>query len=74
MSRNRNMAGPVSEEEREVLRRTGMFELGKRRTRQIVKQHIAGDSRISTIACDCYLQGLRDAAQALGPLPELTHD
>ena len=61
----RNRATPVSAEELEVLQRTGMFGLAKRRTRAIVRQHVAGDSRISTIATDCYLQGVRDASQSI---------
>lgn len=62
--RNRNKVTTITTEEREILQSTGMFGLAKRRTREIVRQHVNGDSRVSTIACDCYLQGVRDAAQA----------
>ena len=61
----RSKAVTVSKQEREILDRTGMFDLAKRRTRAIMRQHVAGNSRVETIACDCYLQGMRDAAQAI---------
>ena len=51
--------------EMKILQKTGMLEIAKRRTRNILRQHVAGNSRIETIACDCYLQGLRDATQVI---------
>ena len=61
----RNRAAMVSKDEREILERAGMFGVAKRRTRAILRQHIAGNSRVETIACDCYLQGMRDAVQVI---------
>ena len=63
--KSRNEVGPVSKEERNILHETGMFSLAKRRTRNIVSKHCMLDSKISTVASDCYLQGVRDASQAL---------
>lgn len=61
-----SIAVTVSKEEMIVLRDHGMLNMARRRTNAIRRQHLAGDSRISTIAVDCYLQGVRDAAQSMG--------
>ena len=48
-----------------MLMKTGMYNLAMRRTRNIVQRHCIADSKISTIAADCYMQGVRDTSQSL---------
>ena len=57
-------AAMVPDDEMEYMRDHGILDMAERRTRAIRRQHLRGDSRISAIARDCYLQGIRDAAQA----------
>ena len=61
----RDVATVVSVEECTYLRDHGVLDLADKRTKAIVRQHVAGDSRFSTLAIDCYLQGVRDAVQAM---------
>jgi len=58
--------GVVPKPELDILKKTGMFRLAKKRTFGILRWHLIRDSRLSTIATDCYLQGMRDAADAMG--------
>jgi len=39
--------------------------IANKRCRAIVRQHVAGDSPLSRIAEDCYLQGVRDTVDSM---------
>ncbi len=60
----RPIAVMVDAEELKIMHEGGMYALADKRTEAIVRQHIAGNSRFNCIPIDCYLQGIRDAADA----------
>lgn len=59
-------AYPIPAGEVKFLKAKGVLRLANKRTLAIVQAHVRRDSRISWIAQDCYLQGIRDAAEATG--------
>lgn len=56
---------PISKEERTYLRESGMGNVAFDRVGGLVRFHVGRNTGIQTLARDCYLQGLRDAADAL---------